>query len=268
VNTQPTTSNVISIVIPACNEEDAIRLLPERLYPTINTLSKRSTVELLLVDDGSIDSTWVELERLRDQAPPCSIALLRHGRNRGLGAALQTGVAHARGRIIVTVDADGTYPFPIIEELVDAVLSGADVATASPYHRDGAVEGVSGVRLLFSRGASLLYRLLVDRSIATYTAMVRAYRVEVLAASEPGDSGFLYVAKTLVEARRRRARIVEIPAVLSRREVGVSKARLMRITRAHLRYMCHIATLRLRGGFWLGPFADERIRALEITSHG
>jgi dolichol-phosphate mannosyltransferase len=193
--------------MPACNEEDAVRLLPERLYPALAELATQHQVELVLVDDGSRDATWNELTRLRDAPAPCSITLLRHEVNRGLGAALRTGCLRATGQIVVTLDADGTYPFTIIEPLVAAVTSGADVATASPYHRDGGVAGVSATRRVFSRGASAIYRVLVDWRVATYTAMVRAYRADVLRAALSDNDGFLHVAMTLVEARRRGARI-------------------------------------------------------------
>ena len=242
----------VSIVMPCCNEEAAIALLPERLFPTLRHLARTYDIELIMVDDGSTDATWARLEALRRDAP-WPVILARHRPNRGLGAALRTGQARATGQIVVTLDTDGTYPFGIIDALVGAIASGGDIATASPYHRDGGVRGVTPLRLLFSRGASLCYRALVDPRIATYTALVRAYRAETLAAAIPDHPGFLHVAMTLVEARRRGATVIEIPAVLAQREVGVSKAKVARITRTHLAYMGQIALLRATGRFWLRP---------------
>lgn len=258
----------LSIIVPCCNEEDAVRLLPERLFPALEWLKGRFDIEVILVDDGSTDGTWDHLRALAESNSPGVIRLERHPRNLGLGAALRTGQRAARGQILVTLDADGTYPFSIIEPLVEAIEAGADVVTASPYHRAGGVEGVSGLRLLFSRGASLCYRALVDRRIATYTAMARAYRAEVLGEAISDADGFLHVAMTLVEARRRGARVVEVPAVLRRRDVGVSKARIARITRAHLRYLWRIAALRATGRFWLRPSREGRGDLAESMRHG
>ncbi len=257
----------LSIVMPCCNEEDAVALLPERLFPTLQRLAAAYEIELILVDDGSTDATWERLGDLQ-RAAPWPVRLGRHEGNRGLGAALRTGQGLATGGIVVTLDTDGTYPFSIVAALVAAVAAGADVATASPYHRDGGVAGVPAYRLLFSRGASLLYRLLVDRRIATYTALVRAYRAEVLATALSDHPGFLNVAVTLIEARRRGARVVEIPAILARRQVGVSKAKVARITRAHLKYMGEILALRLTGRFWIAPSGPERAETLEPARHG
>ena len=241
---------LLSIILPCCNEEGALGLLPDRLFPVLHELARTFTLELICVDDGSTDATWVRLEALCADAP-CPVVLGRHPQNQGLGAALRTGQQLASGAIIATIDVDGTYPFDILLPLTAAIAAGAAVATASPYHRAGGVAGVSPLRLLFSRGASLCYRVLVDRQIATYTALVRAYRAETLATAIPDETGFLHVAMTLVEARRHGARIVEVPAILAQRRIGVSKARVARITRAHLRYLGRLLLLRATGRFWL-----------------
>lgn len=250
----------LAIIIPCCNEEEALGLLHERLSPVLTNIEQRYTTELVLVDDGSTDATWDWLQLLQRLSWPARIVLGRHDRNRGLGAALRTGLGLTDASIVVTIDVDGTYPFGIIEPLLDAIANGADVATASPYHPDGGVDGVSASRLLFSRGASSLYRILVDRRIHTYTALVRAYRRDILDVALSEHPGFLNVAETLVEARRRNVTVVEVPAMLAQREVGQSKARVVRIIRAHLRYMAHIARLRLTGRFWI---TDARPRALQ-----
>lgn len=260
----------VSVVMPACNEEDAIRLLPNRLYPVLREVSASRDVELVLVDDGSSDGTWQQLRELNaaSMEEPFAVVLSRHVANRGLGAALRTGVELATGDIIVTLDADGTYPFTIVEPLLTAIGAGADIVTASPYHRDGAVEGVPALRLLFSRGASTCYRVLVDRRVATYTAMVRAYRSDVLRRALSDNDGFLHVAMTLVEAQRRGAAVAELPAVLARRQVGQSKAKVLRVTRAHARYMARLAWLRATGHFWIADARSSTTGSIEMAGNG
>jgi dolichol-phosphate mannosyltransferase len=254
----------VSIVVPCCNEEDAVRLLPDKLFPTLREIATQRAVELVLVDDGSRDDTWTELRRLEQSQQPFTIALVQHETNRGLGAALQTGFCATNHPIVVTLDADGTYPFAMIGLLVAKIDAGADIATASPYHPRGGVEGVSALRLTFSRGASYCYRLLVDRHVYTWTAMVRAYHADILSMAISPETGFLHVAMTLVEARRRGASIVEVPATLSTRRVGQSKAKVARITRAHLRYMRGLVWRRMTRRFWITP----RTMPATVVSHG
>ena len=73
---------------------------------------------------------------------PCRI--VRHAENLGIGAALRTGFAESRGAELVTLDSDCTYDPARIPELLAPLRGGAEVVTASPYHPDGAVEGVPG----------------------------------------------------------------------------------------------------------------------------
>ncbi len=250
----------LAIILPCCNEEEALSILQPGLGPVLEAVAQHYKVELILVDDGSTDATWNWMQQLRQVEWAATVVLGRHDRNRGLGAALQTGLNLTEAPIVVTIDVDGTYPFRIIEPLVDSIACGADVATASPYHPDGGVAGVPSWRLFFSRGASMLYRLLVDRRIHTYTALVRAYRRPILDASLSDHPGFLNVAVTLVEACRRGVVVVEIPAVLAQRQVGQSKARVVKITRTHLRYMLQLVWLRLTGRFWLTEEPDRSMR--------
>jgi dolichol-phosphate mannosyltransferase len=173
------------------------------------------------------------------------VSLLRHERNRGLGAALRSGFRAATGARVVTTDSDGTYRFADIPGLLACLDGGADLATASPYHPAGRVVGVPPARLLLSQAASLLYRLLVDRRIHTYTSLFRAYRRTVLEQVTFASDGFLGGTELLVKARLRGFKVAEYPATLSVRQMGVSKLRLGRTIRAHLQFQARLLLLRL-----------------------
>ncbi len=86
----------VSIVIPAYNEEDRIGGVIENVlsidYP-------RDRLEVIVVDDGSSDKTSI----VASQYP---VRIVRHGVNRGRGAAVMTGIRNAKGEIVITVDAD------------------------------------------------------------------------------------------------------------------------------------------------------------------
>src|SRR5262249_44074581 len=153
---------------------------------------------------GSTDKTWELMNELAAGKLLSSrqVRLQRHEINRGLGAALRTGFAAARGRIIITTDSDATYRFSEIPALLTRLSPDIDIVTASPYHPEGSVEGVPGYRLLLSRGSSLAYRLLVGGHLHTYTALFRAYRSEVVRTVTFDSDGFLAVAELLVNAMR------------------------------------------------------------------
>lgn len=106
----------VSIVIPAYNEVDGIRPVLDELAEVL--AASGLDAEVIVVDDGSQDGT---AELLREQS---GITLLRHKRNKGYGAALKTGIRHARHELICITDADGTYPNHRIPGLVEHLVQG------------------------------------------------------------------------------------------------------------------------------------------------
>lgn len=100
---------VISVVIPAYNEEDGI-------IDSVNSVQKvmeksKYDYEIIVVDDGSTDKTS---ERVRETGA----RVVRHDINRGYGAGLKTGINAAKGDWIVITDADRTYPAERIPDLL------------------------------------------------------------------------------------------------------------------------------------------------------
>jgi len=230
---------MISIIIPVFNEQAGIEPLAKSLA-TLRTLWPSETIQYVFVDDGSSDRTAQELARVFDGDRNC--AIIKHGLNRGIGAAFRTGFAHAGGDIVCTIDADCSYGPEKLRQLVDALESqGADIAVASPYHPDGHVEGVPAWRLLLSRTCSLLYRAMSPVRLYTYTSVFRAYRRGVLERIGFRQDGFVSVVELLLGAARQGFRIVEVPMTLHGRKVGTSKMKIMRTIRQHLRMILQSA---------------------------
>jgi dolichol-phosphate mannosyltransferase len=237
----------LSIVIPCYNEVDNIQKLREELLQVVETLVKDYQVEIIFVDDGSTDGTLVAIQdQLKvEQIPNVLPVYIQHERNKGLGAALKTGFKAVTGDLIVTTDSDGTYKFSNIPALLTA-LDGADIVTASPYHPQGQVVGVPGYRLVLSRGSSMIYRVLVDWHVHTYTCLFRAYKREVIDKISFESDGFLAGTELMVKAMLKGYRVKEFPAALYRRMFGVSKAKLMRTIKAHLRFQGEVLLVRLK----------------------
>src|SRR5216683_2775412 len=105
---------LLSIVVPLYNEEEGIAQL---IHAIFNVLSMDADfLELVLVDDGSYDRTAEMVSKLAECEP--RIRLLRHDRNRGLGAAIRTGLEAAEGDLILYTDADLPFDFNLIPQLV------------------------------------------------------------------------------------------------------------------------------------------------------
>lgn len=103
-----------SLVVPVYNEENGIAATLDHLQQTLQVTD--CTYEIIAVNDGSSDNTSKILRARSD------VKVIHHRRNRGYGAALKTGIRHAKYPLIVITDADGTYPNERIPDLVRLAL--------------------------------------------------------------------------------------------------------------------------------------------------
>lgn len=229
----------ISLVIPAYNESEGVPQTALALRNILTYLRKTYTVEVVFVNDGSKDNTADLLTSEFKDDP--QIRVVSHERNKGLGAAIRTGFQHAAGDIIITTDFDGTYPLNTIPQmLARLIVDDVDMVTASPYHPNGHVEGVPGYRLIFSFGASLLYRLLVKWRIHTWTALYRAYRRKVVETISFESNDFLAGTEILVNALQAGYKVSEFPTTLHVRTFGQSSIKIARVTKLHLKYQMRL----------------------------
>ena len=201
----------------------------------------------MFVDDGSKDDTFNTLKNAFGayRFPGISVAFEKHEVNRGLGAALRTGFKAITGDIVVTTDSDGTYRFSTIPAMLEHMKGDIAIVTASPYHPNGEVVGVPPLRIFLSRGSSLLYRLLLNWKIHTYTALFRAYRREVVETISFAANDFLGQTELMVKAMLKGYHVAEFPAALHRRVFGVSKARLIQTIKSHLAFQTRLLLHRL-----------------------
>ena len=115
----------LSVVAPIFNEADNLRDLHQELTQTLSKLNR--PYEIILVDDGSTDGSAPILEELAGADPAVRVILFR--RNFGQTAALAAGFDHARGSIIVALDADLQNDPADIPKLLEALDGGADVVS-------------------------------------------------------------------------------------------------------------------------------------------
>jgi dolichol-phosphate mannosyltransferase len=225
----------VSLVIPAYNESEGVGHTAAAVRTLLDYLTKKHKVEVIFVNDGSKDDTRTLLEgEFKDDA---RVRVISHPVNQGLGAAIRTGLKAATGDVVITTDFDGTYPLNTIPQILARMqVDGSDVVTASPYHPNGRVEGVPAYRLMFSFGASLLYRMLVKWNIYCWTALYRAYRRPVIERISFESNDFLAGTELLVKALRAGYKVTEFPTTLHVRTYGQSSMRVMKVTMAHLKF--------------------------------
>ena len=126
---------MISIVVAMYNEE---AVLPAFLNTFFEHIDLKEPYELLLVNDGSTDAS-VSIAKTF-QKKHRQIRIVSYHPNRGLGHALQMGIAKARGRVIVTMDADLAHHPKYVSTLVDISDQGHDLVIGSRYFEGGGID--------------------------------------------------------------------------------------------------------------------------------
>jgi dolichyl-phosphate beta-glucosyltransferase len=172
--------------------------------------------ELIVVDDGSADGT-AETAEAAVAAAPENVAgrVLRHGRNRGKGAAVRTGCLATRGRYVAFIDADLATPPEEIVPLLQALKAGADVAIGVRTHPDGS--DMRSRRPLPRRLAGWLFaqamRILLLPDVTDSQCPVKAFRREAaqqLFGRQRIDT-WAFDAEILFLARRLGLRVAKVP---------------------------------------------------------
>lgn len=162
----------ISVVVPLYNEEESIPLLYEKLTTSLDEYGR--PYEMIIVDDGSTDTSFTLLRNLaREDA---RLRIIRFRRNFGQTAAFSAGFDHARGEVVITIDADlqnDPYDIPKLMERVDA---GYDIV--SGWRKDRQDRFLD--RKLPSIIANRLISNVTDVRLHDYGCSLKAYRREIL----------------------------------------------------------------------------------------
>lgn len=240
----------VSVVVPCFNEEDVLPYLAKTLHRVGQALGARYDVRFILVDDASTDRTWDALNATFAGKP--GFALARHDINRGVAAAILTGIRAADTDIVCSMDCDCTYDPLELANMIPLLKPGVDLVTASPYHPRGAVRNVPGWRLLLSRGASWLYRRVLRTKLHTYTSCFRVYRKAAVADLPVRNGRFLGIAEMLGRLDLAGGTIIEHPATLEVRMLGRSKIKTVRTILGHLGLIARLALARVGRWFHRG----------------
>ena len=235
LRSEPLQRLAVSVIVPCFNELESLGKLSESLDRLARTLDADYEVEFLLIDDGSRDGTAEALERMF--AARGAYRVLRHESNRGIAAAIMTGLMAAQSGVVCSIDADCTYDPDQLAQLLPLLTAGVDLVVASPYHPQGRVNNVPRWRLALSKAASGLYRLALRQKLHTYTSCFRVYRRAAVIDLELKNPGFVGITELVWLLDRRGSRIVECPAVLNVRSTGQSKMRVVRAGFSHLRLL-------------------------------
>ena len=254
-NREPTP---VTVVVPCYNEEHSLPYLANTLRGVETTMASDYELHYVFVNDHSTDDTANTLQRLFGDWPRCTI--VHHERNHGPTAAILTGLRRARTEVVASIDCDCTYDPYELQHMLPLLTEDVDLVTGSPYHPDGRVRNVPEWRLVLSKSASMLYRMVLRQKIGTYTSFFRVYRRSVALKVDVQHGGFLGIAEMIGKLDLAGSRIVEYPTTLEVRLLGYSKMKLTRLILGHLALITRLAAQRLAG-----PPPRRRVRTPSPT---
>jgi hypothetical protein len=201
----------VALIIPAHNEAEN---LPHVLAAVPRYAI--SDIQVIVVDDGSTDAT-------SEVASQYGAIVVRHETNRGLGAALRTGLATARNldaRLAVYIDADGEYDVAQMPSLLQPILNGqADYVLGSRFR--GSIEGMPLMRRIGNRILSLSVSVLTGHWISDGQTGFRAFSRRALETAEIVHD-YNYAQVLSMDLLRKGMRLAEVPVSYRRRRHGRS----------------------------------------------
>lgn len=231
---------MISFVFPAFNEAENLRRFPHEAFLEFDRLGEE--YEVVIVDDGSTDET-VDVARSLGYRT----RLIQHYRNRGIGAAVRTGIDAAKGDLVITMDADLTFAPSDVSRLLERYRKGdVDVVSGSPKLA-GYGKEIPSYRIFIGKLSTIVYSLIFGSKITAVTPIFRLYQKKDLDELKLQATGFDINAEILFQLVQNGKRVAEIPTTLTQRIHGESKLDYNKEMKRHLRLVWRMVKMRLRG---------------------
>ncbi len=210
----PSNYELLTVIVPVYNE----RVTVAEVIRRIRAVEIPVAVEVIVVDDGSSDGTDKVLSALGDS----TVRVLRHTVNQGKGAAIRTGMAAARGDLLLIQDADLEYDQKDWPRLLEPVLSGkARVVYGSRF--TGERMNMLPLHWIGNRFLSLVTNILYSSTMSDMETCYKLFDRRVLEGITIQSDKFDFEPEITAKILRRGVRIYEVPISYAGRELDEGK---------------------------------------------
>jgi glycosyltransferase involved in cell wall biosynthesis len=205
---------LLSVIVPVFNERSTVAEVIRR----IRAVELPVDIEVIVVDDGSWDGTDKVLAAVGDS----SIRVMDHPRNLGKGAAVRTGLAVARGDLVLVQDADLEYDPMDWSRLLDPIIRGkAQVVYGSRF--TGERKNMLPLHWVGNRFLSLVTNILYSSTLSDMETCFKMFDRRVLEGITVESDGFEFEPEITAKVLRRGYRIYEVPISYAGREPDEGK---------------------------------------------
>jgi dolichol-phosphate mannosyltransferase len=214
---------LLSIVIPARNEEGCIAATVEHLY--IELRLQGVDHEIVVVDDGSDDSTWTVLQQTRARVP--TLRPIQNNGEHGFGRAITAGFDQLNGDAVVIMMADESDDCRDVVRYWQVLNEGWDAVFGSRFLRGGGVIDYPWTKLMLNRLANTFLRVLFRVPLNDFTNAFKGYRRTVIDGCRPFLSPhFNLTVEIPLKAIVRGYSWTTVPITWRNRRSGVSKLKI------------------------------------------
>jgi dolichol-phosphate mannosyltransferase len=244
----PAALRLLSVVIPARDEEGCIGSTVEHLHLELQL--RDVPHEIVVVDDGSTDSTWRILEAAAKKIP--QLAPVKNPAPHGFGRAIQKGFAAATGDAIVIMMADESDDCRDVVRYWAKLNEGFDCVFGSRFKKGGGTIDYPRIKWFFNRTANYFIKLVFGIRLNDTTNAFKAYRKTVIDGCQPILSPHFNITVELpLKAIVRGYTWTVIPITWRNRRTGLAK---LKITEMGSRYFFIVAYVWLEKYFSRGDY--------------
>lgn len=217
----------LSIIVPCLNESEN---LPEFLPKLVNLIQDfQLDAEIIVLDDASTDDTYMVAKSAMGQFTTIPwFVYQRHEPRRGYGAIVRFGLAHATGKYIITVAADGVDPIEMIPDFLNRMRAGADLVQCSRYIRSEDANTIPFKYKFYQVIYRTLIRLLLGQEIKDSTYAFKMYRRVDLMAIGLFSNRFSLSPEITFKVLLSGGTIIYVPGSQGTRTLGVSHFKFRR----------------------------------------
>ena len=202
----------ISIIIPTLNEEENI----ERVIKRIKKILFSQSYEIIVVDGYSSDNT------VKKAIENGAIVIYD---KKGKGSALRKGFDKAKGDILISMDADLSNDPKELYLIIDSIKIGYDICMGSRFITGGGTEDMPYFRKLGNRFFVLLVNLFFGSHYSDLCYGYRGFRKKIIKDLDLKEDRFAIETEININAAKKHMKVIEIPSVEKRRDMGTGKLR-------------------------------------------